>query len=214
MKNKILIFDIFYVICIALQSIIKSKYPKYEVYITSDFKTLKELLNKNEYNILIIDIFNSEIINTSCFKELKKKHPKMKNILFTENKNEIILTKCMKDGIDIYLHKSSDEQKIINAIHLLIEVKKYFTKNVKIKPQQNSNSKIDKKNKQLLKLSSREIQIASLILNGKNITSISEILNISKSTVSTFKKRIFLKTNSNNIIDLDNYFNKKRITNH
>lgn len=213
MKIKILIFDTVHVISIALKSIIITKFPKYEIEIASDCENLMELVNKNNYDILIIDIFNSETINISYLKELKKKNPFMKNILFTENNNDIILNKCFKNGIDVYLNKNCDEQKITKALHLLIEEKKHFTKSIKIKPQQDTkNYKQIKKNKGQSKLSSREIQIATLLLKGKSVTYISSILNITNSTVSTFKKRIFLKTKTSNIIELDSFFKKNDLT--
>lgn len=73
MKIKILIFDTVHVISIALKSIIITKFPKYEIEIAYDYENLMELVNKNNYDILIIDIFNSETINISYLKELKKR---------------------------------------------------------------------------------------------------------------------------------------------
>ena len=47
---------------------------------------------------------------------------------------------------------NSDEQKIIKAVHLLAEEKKYFTKNIKIKPQQQklNYEKVEKNKSQRL----------------------------------------------------------------
>jgi DNA-binding NarL/FixJ family response regulator len=51
-------------------------------------------------------------------------------------------------------------------------------------------------------LSPREYEVAMLMVKGYSTKNISEKLNIVSTTISTYKKRIFEKTNSSNIIDI------------
>ena len=53
-----------------------------------------------------------------------------------------------------------------------------------------------------VKLSKREIEVCNLLLTGNCTNKIAELLNIKCNTVSTFKKLIFKKTNTNNLIEL------------
>ena len=55
---------------------------------------------------------------------------------------------------------------------------------------------------ELLKLSTREMEVCNLLLAGDSTNKIAEVLNIKCNTVSTFKKLIFKKTNTNNLIEL------------
>ena len=55
---------------------------------------------------------------------------------------------------------------------------------------------------ELLKLSTREMEVCNLLLAGNSTNKIAEVLNIKCNTVSTFKKLIFKKTNTNNLIEL------------
>jgi DNA-binding CsgD family transcriptional regulator len=55
---------------------------------------------------------------------------------------------------------------------------------------------------ELLKLSVREMEVCNLLLAGNSTNKIAEVLNIKCNTVSTFKKLIFKKTNTNNLIEL------------
>ena len=55
---------------------------------------------------------------------------------------------------------------------------------------------------ELLKLSVREMEVCNLLLAGNSTNKIAEVLNIKSNTVSTFKKLIFKKTNTNNLIEL------------
>jgi len=53
-----------------------------------------------------------------------------------------------------------------------------------------------------VKLSVRETEVCNLLLAGNSTNKIAEVLNIKCNTVSTFKKLIFKKTNTNNLIEL------------
>ena len=53
-----------------------------------------------------------------------------------------------------------------------------------------------------IKLSVREMEVCNLLLAGNSTNKIAEVLNIKCNTVSTFKKLIFKKTNTNNLIEL------------
>jgi DNA-binding CsgD family transcriptional regulator len=55
---------------------------------------------------------------------------------------------------------------------------------------------------ELLKLSVREMEVCNLLLAGNSTNKIAEVLNIKCNTVSTFKKLIFKKTITNNLIEL------------
>jgi DNA-binding NarL/FixJ family response regulator len=53
-----------------------------------------------------------------------------------------------------------------------------------------------------IKLSSRETEVCNLLLAGNSTNKIAEVLNIKCNTVSTYKRLIFKKTNTNNLIQL------------
>jgi DNA-binding NarL/FixJ family response regulator len=62
------------------------------------------------------------------------------------------------------------------------------------------------------KLAPRELDVLFLLLQGKEIKEIEPILGLSKSAVATLKRRIFEKTEANNIIELMNMANASGIT--
>jgi len=53
-----------------------------------------------------------------------------------------------------------------------------------------------------IKLSSRETEVCNLLLAGNSTNKIAEVLNIKCNTVSTYKRLILKKTNTNNLIQL------------
>jgi hypothetical protein len=58
------------------------------------------------------------------------------------------------------------------------------------------------------KLSKREIEVCDLLIIGSNTTDIAKVLNLKCNTVSTFKKSIFKKTKTINLIQLYELYKK------
>lgn len=54
----------------------------------------------------------------------------------------------------------------------------------------------------LQKLSKRETEVLELMLKGAQVKDICRELNLKSNTISTFKKKIFTKTGTSNIIEL------------
>ena len=91
-----------------------------------------------------------------------------------------------------------------NAINSIFERGKYMSDAIKdlyVQKLTTSKSKIDSLNP-LYKLSNREMDVARHLIEGLGIIVVSSRLNLSSSTVSTFKRRIFEKLGVHNIPDL------------
>jgi DNA-binding NarL/FixJ family response regulator len=58
-------------------------------------------------------------------------------------------------------------------------------------------------------LSERELEVALMLIKGMSVTKISEKKNLAKTTISTYKKRIFEKTKVNNIIHMSELFKRQ-----
>ncbi|MFH6968696.1 LuxR C-terminal-related transcriptional regulator [Flavobacterium sp. FlaQc-28] len=107
-------------------------------------------------------------------------------------------------GASGYLNKETSEEEMKNAINSMMLSGKYLTQNVK---DRILDSYITKKPTNPLDLlSNREIEVAQLLIKGYGNLEILELLNIKKTTVSTFKNRIFEKLEIDNLADLIRFF--------
>ncbi len=59
-------------------------------------------------------------------------------------------------------------------------------------------------------LSKREKQVLSLMLQGALVKDICKVMNLKSNTISTFKKKIFTKTGTTNIIELFQLANESK----
>jgi len=99
-------------------------------------------------------------------------------------------------------------------LNLLLYSNDYFTNDVNLIPSQSLPlNQYSEKEVFLNKLSKREYQIARMLVKGISNLEISKDLSLSMSTISTYKKRILLKTETENLIELSNFYNDNLIGN-
>jgi DNA-binding NarL/FixJ family response regulator len=104
--------------------------------------------------------------------------------------------RVLKAGAAGYLNKETVPEELINAIRLVLSGKKYITDAVADAMVSNLNRKNNDLPHKLL--SDREFEIMKLIAWGKSTSEISEALNLSATTVSTYRSRILIKMQVNN----------------
>ena len=92
---------------------------------------------------------------------------------------------------------------MVAALNLALFGDSYFSKGLRLNiPELKTIKKVKVESSKSNLLSQREFEIAMLMVQGYSTTKISDKLNIVPSTISTYKKRLFKKTNSSNIIDI------------
>lgn len=111
----------------------------------------------------------------------------------------------LEAGAKGYLFKDTDDKQLFKAIDSVYNGKYYVSESLdNILEEFLINSKhLDKKNKHLL--SSRELEIVSLIIDGNTNAEIADLLYLSTRTVDTHRKNIFHKLNLNNTASLVKY---------
>ena len=102
------------------------------------------------------------------------------------------------------MNKEISEDEIKHAINTIMSSGRYITQNIKDRILDFYISK--KPVNPLDLLSNREIEVAQLLIKGYGNLEILELLNIKKTTVSTYKNRIFEKLEINNLADLIKFF--------
>ncbi len=166
-------------------------------------KRIKEANNKIEknYDMLIIDINLPDYTIISLLEKIKSINSSFCILILSAVSPKAYINKLIRLGIDGYVCKTAPDEEIINAIDMLKKGRKFFSSEAldAIVEQKISDST---KVYDFEKLSHREFEIMLLLAKGKPVGKISEMLNLHKSSVATYKKRIFQKLAIENVIEL------------
>ncbi len=184
--------------------IIKQLFANASIYMAGNFKDTFQLLREVKFDLLILDVNFPDGNSINFLAEIKAIQPDLKILIFSAYDENIYAMRYLNAGASGYLTKETTEDEMKNAISTMISSGKYITQNVK---DQILDSYITKKpTNPLSLLSNREIEVAQLLIKGYGNLEIIEMLSIKKTTVSTYKSRIFEKLEINNLADLIKFF--------
>ena len=192
---KVLIIDDHKIFGEGLASILESIKIKNVRVFQDPKKALDHLKKFKDIDLVFTDINMPEFNGFKMCEELRLKHKKIKTIAMSMYDDARIKQQALKSGADIYLTKTATKEEISLAIKNCFNNKKHIYKTKK-------SSTIDDNFTIKYKLTIREREIISEILNEKSNKEIAEILNISKRTVESHRKNIALKLDVKNSIGI------------
>lgn len=184
--------------------VIKELFFKATIHHAGTFKETLKILKETKVDLLVLDINFPDGNSLSIISEIKVLQPDLKILIFSAYDENLYALRYLNAGVSGYLSKGSNEEEMKQALQSMMVSGKYITQNIK---DQILDSYISKKPLNPLELlSDREIEVARLLIKGFGNMEIADMLHIKKSTVSTFKNRIFEKLSIDNLADLIDLF--------
>lgn len=174
----------------------------------SGFKAC-ELSPKLKPDIVLMDIKMEKMDGIKASRNIKLLSPETKILLLTVVDDAEYILEALKIGVEGYVLKLSDMEKVVNAITTIMDGETFFdpkiTKSVaefKRDPtKKNQREEIFKR----YDLTPREIEIAGLIVDGLSTKEIADKLCLSTHTVSNHRKSIFSKLKISRASELINF---------
>lgn len=193
------------VITKSLSFILNELYVDSKIFQFNNIKDLLKTLHTTTANLLLLDITFPDGNTLNIIPTIKKIQPDLKILIFSGLEEDIYAIRYINAGANGYLSKLSTEEEIKNAIKEVMESGKYLSKN--IQDRITNNYIFKKPSNPLESLSNRELEITHLMVEGYGNLEICAALDLQKSTVSTYKNRIFEKLGVDNLSDLLQLFN-------
>lgn len=191
------------IVCLAIENTISKNFIESFVIISKHPSEIIDLNDVVYFNIIIIDSDNYTKDELITLMEIKKIATTSKIIIFSFNDDKAYIHWCFKNGANSYLSKYATEENIVKTINLTLNGNNHFINDFKIRvlsPQIIKETKLFEAN--FKALSQRELEVANLLIKGCKNKFISCELKIKQSSVSTYKKRILMKTRCSSIIEL------------
>ncbi len=160
-------------------------------------------LKEQHIDVLLLDISMPGKSGLDLLVDLKNQYAKLPILILSALPEETYAKRVIKMGALGYIHKESAPDLLVPAIRRVLTGKTYVsTKLVDILVSDLSTK--DKDNLQN-QLSEREFEVLVLIGKAKTISEIAETLNLSVTTVSTYRARILKKMKLKNNSELMQY---------
>ena len=168
-----------------------------------------EICDRQEVDIVIMDINMPEMDGIQATRELLKRHPSIKVLGLSMYNDREYISDILKAGACGYILKNTGKETLLNAIRTVQSGGNYLGEEV----SKTLLSSFLKKSKLTLeeKISDREKEVLECIAIGFTTQEIASKLFISKNTVETHRKNLLYKLKARNTAELINNAYKKRI---
>lgn len=154
---------------------------------------LKEILEKESFDVLLLDIHFGKHDGREIIGEIKEIAPQMKIIALTSHADSVTIKSSVNAGFDGYLLKIDSREEIEEALKTIANDQQYISP----KTQQAFFEMNTAKNK--VELTEREKEILQLIVHEKTTKEIAEQLCLSEKTIETHRGNLMQKLEVKNI---------------
>jgi two-component system, NarL family, invasion response regulator UvrY len=177
-----------------------------DVVLVGEASSIQEALTfiqREKWDILVLDITMPGRGGLDLLAELKQNHPRLPVLIFSMHSEEQYGVRALKSGAAGYLSKESPPTHLIQAIRQILSGRKYvspvLTEKLALDLNQNSQKPLHEA------LSDREHQVLCLLASGKTVSEIGKEFCLSIKTISTYRSRILHKMKMKTNAELTRY---------
>ena len=161
-----------------------------------------EIIEKEQIDVIIMDLGLPEIDGIEATKIIKEKHPLIKVIVLSSHEKEEDVIKAIKAGAVAYCTKDIDQEKLVHIVASVVKGASWFDPKVAQyvlnaatgqSPQNEEQIQNIETQKEEINLTARERQILAYIVDGASNPEISKKLELSINTVKVHVCNILQK---------------------
>lgn len=195
---KVLIGDDHSIVRQGLKQILSDGKGRYTCSEAENGQMVLDMINKEPFDVVILDISMPGLSGLDILKEIKKVKPRLPVLVLTMHSEDQFALRSIKAGASGYLTKDSAPEELIKAINKVMDGGKYVNQQL----AEILAADIERNVEGPLHgtLSDREYQVMRLIASGRTAKQIADELALSVKTISTYRARLLekmkMKTNA------------------
>lgn len=161
------------------------------------------LVRASEWDLVVLDVTLPGRTGIDLLRDLRRERPRLPVLVLSIHSEEELGVRAVRAGASGYLNKGSAASDLVRAIQLVVGGSKYISRSLADRLieelQRDSNKPLHET------LSDREYEVMALIASGKSMKEVGAALSLSKSTVSTYRRRVFEKLHVQSNAEITRY---------
>jgi DNA-binding NarL/FixJ family response regulator len=202
-KRKLIIIDDHTLVRDSLVRLINEERDLQVVDSSSSGEDLLASIEKNEPDLILLDIELPEQNGLALGRQILAAYPKQKLIFLTMHRHEEYALRGLRAGAAGYMLKTVEVEELLSGIRKVLDGDTYITQEISDRiaryVARNGSSQA------YTNLSEREFQVLRGLATGKSCRELSDEFELSVKTIYTYRKRLLDKLNLENDIDLLRY---------
>jgi len=157
--------------------------------------------------VVFMDIRMPEMDGITTTMNIRKKNATVKVIALSMMDDKASIVQMFKAGANGYLLKNTNKLELTDAIQQVMAGNRYYSREVSemLLRRDLDQLPLPKKSKSITELTSREMEVLTLICHQYSTREMAEMLCLSEKTIEGHRKKLLEKTRSKNIAGLVYY---------
>lgn len=181
--------------------------------LTTDIKVLAEAVDADEvrrrlakaadFDLVLLDLTMPGVNGMDLIVHIRTEYPRLPILVFSMHNETQVASRAIRAGASGFISKDSDPEVLLEAIRRVAAGGKYIDPDLAeqlafdaLLPEQRAPHSL---------LSEREFEVFRLLVSGKRVNEIADLLCISNKTVSTHKLNLMVKMKFTSTADLVHY---------
>jgi DNA-binding NarL/FixJ family response regulator len=205
-KTRILIVEDHEIFRLGIKELINHEHDLTVCSEAEDVDTARELIRRLHPDLAIIDITLKKSNGMDLVKEISAHHRGMKTLVLSMHDELLYAERSIQAGAQGYIMKQETSRSIVKAIRHILAGNIYVSQDIMdnlLNRVRSGQETLDKS--PVESLSDREIAVLRMIGQGRSTGDIAAEMNLSVSTISTYRERIKEKLNLKNAAELVRY---------
>ena len=199
---RVVIADDHPVVRRGVRQTLSEEFTECEVVEACNAEELFALIRGGTWDAVILDVSLPDRNGLDVLKELQTDYPRLPVVILSMHPEDQFAVRMMRAGASAYITKESASDELTQALRHALAGKKYMSPALAYRLAM--EAVLDDGTHSTV-LSDREVQVLSLIAEGKSLTEISELLLLSVKTISTYRSRLLEKLGIKTSADLIHY---------
>jgi DNA-binding NarL/FixJ family response regulator len=198
--KKFLLVDDHVVVRSGIKLLLSEIFKPAEIFEANDGETAMEKINEQVFDLIVMDIQMPKTDTIGLMAQVLAKQPEARLMIFSMSAENIYAKRFLKAGAMGFVSKEAPLEEITKAVTQILNDKRYISDSLASHLADESLN--NKAENPFNRLSAREFEISTMLLNGIRISNIAKTINIGVSTVGTHKTRLFEKLGVTNLLEL------------
>ncbi|HVZ57139.1 MAG TPA: response regulator transcription factor [Chitinophagaceae bacterium] len=190
---RVLISDDHEIVRRGLRKILSEEFSFIAIEETADGESLVEKALSGHWDLLISDLNMPKGGGVDMIRRLREQLPHLPILVFSINPEDQYAVRVIRAGANGYLSKDAESEELVRAIHRVLSGRIYIQE--ALAPQLEGSGDAGSSGLPHYRLSEREMEVFRLLVQGNSIMDIAARLNLSSTTISTYRVRILAKMN-------------------
>jgi DNA-binding NarL/FixJ family response regulator len=198
--KRVLIADDHCIVRTGISVLARDEFQNAEIDECADGNMVWQMMKTNKYDLIVLDISMPGMESVSLLKNIFSHYTDQKVLVISMSSEDIYAKKYLQLGVKGFISKDANAPELRRALTSVMNNKRYLSPRMQDMLTEEGGGE---KDSPFNALSSREVQVLTHLLEGRNISEIAGLLCIHTSTAGTHKARIMQKLGVSNLIELN-----------